>query len=137
MIRNIFLCLFCTVFIVSCEQSTSTQADSGQIYGSWQWIKTTGGFGPGLKTPQSEGYTAKAVFKLEGIAQYFRNDTIINQYQFSIIKDTSYSHISYLLHLLGTESYLDQLINFHGSDSLVLSDNASDAFYNFYVRIRQ
>jgi hypothetical protein len=137
MIKNIFLCLLFSVFIVSCEQSTSTQNGSEQLHGSWQWIKTQGGFGGIIKTPQSTGYTAKAVFQPGGIAQYFRNDTIINQFQFSIIKDTSGSQVSNLLHLEGTESYLDQRINFQGSDSLVLSDNAIDGFYNFYIRIKQ
>lgn len=139
MLRNIFLCFIISVFIISCEQSTSTQTDGEQLYGSWQWIKTEGGLGgtggPN-NTPQSVGYTAKTIFKPESVAQFFRNDILTNQSKYSIIKDTSGSQVINLLHLEGNDSYLDQRINFHGSDSLVLSDNAIDGFYYFYVKIK-
>jgi len=125
--------------MIGCDQSTSTQTNSEQLYGSWQWIKTEGGFigsgGPN-NTPQSAGYTKKIIFKPEGVAQYFRNDTIIGQIKFSIFKDTSGSQTSNLLHLENTQSYLDQRISFQGNDSLVLSDNALDGFYYFYSRIK-
>ena len=76
------------------------------------------------------------MFKPEGIVQFFRNDSVINQYKFVIIKDTSHSQTINLLHIEGTESFRDQLINFQGSDSLVLSDNGTDAFYHFYIRLK-
>lgn len=140
MLRNIYLCFIISVFIISCEQSTSIQDYSEQLHGSWQWIKTGGGFsgqgGPN-NTPQSAGFTLKNVFKPEGIVQFFRNDTLINQYKFSIIKDTSYSQVRNLLHLEGTESWRDELINFRGNDSLVLSENYFDGFNYFFIRIKQ
>jgi hypothetical protein len=136
MFRNILSCLICLVLIASCEHSTSTQDNSVDIYGSWQWTKTEGGVFPLVTTPQSAGYTAKTVFKPEGIAQYFRNDTIINQYQFSIIKDTSGAQVTNLLHLKVTAYQPDQIINLQGNDSLVLSDYVSDGFSHFYVRIK-
>ncbi|MCK9212262.1 MAG: hypothetical protein M0P61_15585 [Ignavibacteriaceae bacterium] len=138
-IRNIFLCFIISVFTISCEHSASTQIDSEQLHGSWQWVKTEGGFtgtgGPN-NTPEAAGYTAKAIFKPEGIAQFFRNDTLINQSKYSIIKDTSHSQVINLLHLTGNENYLDQRIDFRGNDSLILSDNAMDGFYYFYIRIK-
>lgn len=138
-IRNIFLCFTISVFTLSCEQSTSTQTDSEQLHGSWQWVKTSGGFtgtgGPN-NTPETAGYTLITIFKPEGIAQFFRNDKLINQSKYSIIKDTSYSQVINLLHLTGNENYLDQRIDFRGNDSLILSDNVIDGFYVFYVRIK-
>lgn len=137
-IRNIFLCFTISVFIISCEHSTSTKTDSEQLHGSWQWIKTEGGYsgtgGPN-NTPQADGYTARTIFKPEGVAQFFRNDTLINQSNYSIIKDTSHSQVINLLHLAENENYLDRRIDFRGNDSLILSDNVIDGFYVFYIRI--
>lgn len=138
-IQNIFLCFTISVFIISCEHSTSTQIDNEQLHGSWQWVKTEGGFtgtgGPN-STPEAAGYTARTIFKPESVAQFFRNDTLINQSNYSIIKDTSHSQVINLLHLAENENYLDRRIYFRGNDSLILSDNVIDGFYVFYIRIK-
>jgi len=138
-IQNIFLCFTISVFILGCEHSTSPKTDSEQLHGSWQWVKTEGGYsgtgGPN-NTPQAAGYTAKTIFLPEGVAQFFRNDTLTSQCKYSIVKDTSHSQVINLLHLEGNEPHLDQRIDFRGNDSLILSDNVIDGFYVFYIRIR-
>lgn len=138
-IRNIFLCFTISVFIISCEHSTSTQTNGEQLHGSWQWVKTEGGFtgtgGPN-NTPEAVGYTIRKIFKPEGIAQFFKNDTLTNQSKYSVNKDTSHSQVINLLHLEGNENYLDQRIDFRGNDSLILSDNVIDGFFVFYIRIK-
>ena len=58
------------------------------------------------------------------------------QYQFSIIKDTSGAQINDLLHFNIPAYQPDQIINFQGSDSLILRDYVSDGFTHFYVRIK-
>jgi len=138
-IKNNFLCFTISVFIISCEHSTSPQTGSDLLHGSWQWVKTEGGyFGTGgpNNTPQAAGYTVKKIFKPEGIAQFFKNDTLTNQSKYSVIKDTSHSQEKNLLHLEGNEAYLNQIIDFRGIDSLILSDNALDGFYFYYIRIK-
>ncbi len=128
---------FLISFLLSCSQSTSPNGGVPQIYGTWQWYRTTGGFGGTNTTPESCGCTAKAVFKPEGVAQFFQNDTLANQYPFTIIRDTTYGRENYLLHVESGTHYPDQLINISSQgDTLVLADYCTDCFTHFYVRIQ-
>jgi hypothetical protein len=99
-------------------------------------MKTEGGFGPMIRTPQSTGYTAKAIFYPSGIVQYFRNDTLVNQLSFTITKDSSGSQVNCLLHHNSTIYYPDQFISYQGSDTLHLVDNCMDCYRTSYMRIR-
>jgi hypothetical protein len=125
-----------SVLIISCTHSTSPgNGGVPALYGSWQWYRTSGGFGGSVTTPESCGCTAKAVFKPEGVVQFFQNDTLAGQYPFTIVADTSYSQQNYFLHAESGTYYPNQFINISG-DTLVLTDNCADCFTHFYVRMR-
>lgn len=134
-----FLFFTLSVFIAGCKQNMPTQAGSNQLYGSWQWIKTQGGLAGQTYTPNSTGYTAKVVFLVNGFAQYYRNDTLTSLVKFTIVKKKlSSNDIEVeLLHFNNGNFLFDQVINFQGSDSLLLSDYAADGFNYFYTRIHQ
>jgi hypothetical protein len=72
----------------------------------------------------------------DGIAEFFRNDTLVRQSQYSIIANPSRYDARRLLQVAGTDDS-DKLITFRGNDTLILIDNSTDAFYVSYSRIAQ
>lgn len=132
------LVLFFTHFL-GCDVGAPVDPEIAQLYGTWQWIKTQGGFGGDLQTPQSTGHTASVIFHSAGIAQFFRDDTLVKLVHFTALKGKPYAGAEemYFIHYI-EENYFspDQIISFQGSDTLRLSDTCMDCFQYTYIRVR-
>ena len=133
------LLLLLSVTIICCKHSTSSREKDLSIYGSWQWIKTQGAETGAVHTPESSGNTAKVIFQESGTAQFYRNDTLLDQILFTLSKTNILADGKevYLIHWSSKEYMSNQYIFFHGNDTLHLTELGTDAFHNYYVRIRK
>jgi hypothetical protein len=123
---------------LGCDAGTPVDPEVSQLYGTWQWLKTQGGFGGDVYTPQSTGQTAKVIFRPTGIAQFYRNDTLVKQLGYAVIKRNPYTGAQdmYCVHYNGSNDYFsDQIISFQGPDTLRLSDVCMDCFNYTYSRV--
>lgn len=118
--------------IYGCDTGVETQED---IYGSWNWIRTTGGFAGVSLTPQSEGYTMKAVFSRGNSASFYKNDSLIWTSKFTVNKEKTIFSEEEMSVIHYESTRLPQAISIKG-DTLTLSDNAYDGFNMSYVKIK-
>ena len=83
------------------------------------------------------------MFLPEGIARYYRNDTLVKEIQYSVYRkkvfdfQTEKEIIQFNIDAIPRPvDYIDKIITYKGADTLWLSDYAADAYEYFYVRIR-
>jgi hypothetical protein len=126
------------ISITSCDTGTTVEPTISQLYGSWQWISSQGGFGGELRTPQSTSETRKAIFRADGIVQFFKNNILVNQLRFTVNRESNPNgNEYYVIRYLDTSYYVpDQTISFDGLDTLYLADTCMDCYRNVYSRLR-
>ena len=108
------------------------------IYGSWRWVKTQGAWTGDLHTPQLSGYTEKVVFQESGVAQFYRNDTLMNQLQFTLSKTHLISRRKEALVIHWSDKNLpdNQYILMDRNDTLHLIQRTTEMSHFYYVRAR-
>lgn len=136
-----YVCVLAAVlWSAGCDEGTPADAlnsvQPSRLYGAWQWTKTQGGIGGFTETPHSTGRVQAVVFRAGGVAQFYRNDTLVDQRGFTITQEQSYGVTENILHFYGTPNYRDQKIELLRNDSLIICDRGSDAFYSYYVRVK-
>lgn len=119
------------------ETSPVSPASSG-IYGTWQWVKSTGGIAGTEQTPGTTGYTVVLVFTADGTYKYYRNTTLIETAHFTIRREqvTGYPNMIDVIHYEHEESHISQAISFNGKDTLNLGDLCIDCFGHQYIRVQ-
>ncbi|HTX17649.1 MAG TPA: hypothetical protein VMG34_03225 [Bacteroidota bacterium] len=113
-----------------------SNADFSAVYGTWQLVKTQGGWTGTIHTPEVEGYTAKIVFREEGVAEFYRNDSLKDQIPFTLsaVKILSGRKVAFIIHW-SNKSYPDsQYILFSGNDTLHITGRDSEFSHFYYVR---
>jgi hypothetical protein len=131
------------VVISSCRKEISLPDESlSKLFGSWEWVQTSGGFADTLVTPATEGYTQSVDFSSKGIYKIYRNGTLQDKLKFtlsqgnSIFHDSTANLITYENTGLGTtdEDYIKQSIRFGGEDTLFLYEECWDCYSYIYIR---
>jgi hypothetical protein len=127
-----------SVVFVLCSFSTCNKKDQPgpvSIIGKWRWVKSIGGFAGKTTTPQTAGYSMREEFSADSTFKNYKNDSLIAQGSFSIIKNYKYADdqtINVLkLHDGGSQSFLIR------NDTLLVNDIfMSDGFGSTYVRVK-
>jgi hypothetical protein len=123
--------IFCSVG--SCNKDKLPASTS--IVGKWRWVKSVGGIAGSTVTPQSAGYNLSEEFKADSTFKRFKNDSLIAQGKFSIVRNYKYSS-SENIDVLKTGTPINEAFIIR-NDTLFLNDVfISDGFSNTYVRIK-
>lgn len=77
-----------SLLLILCGYACSDNApDVNSIYGSWEWVISTGGLLP-ERTPQSSGYTEMLKID-ENVFEIYRDGVLINSILYTISRNTS------------------------------------------------
>ena len=132
-----FFALFLSIGISTpgCKLNFS-DTDFSAVYGTWQLVKTQGGWTGTLHTPEVEGYSARVVFTEEGVAEFYRNDSLLLRMPFTLSKVAILGgrKVAFVVHW-SNKSYPDnQYILFSGNDTLHIAGRDSEYSHFYYVR---
>jgi hypothetical protein len=131
--------LFCLVSLDCSKEEAPTAPTPTGIYGSWNWIESTGGIsGNQVLTPASVGYSIRISFTTDGTFQRFRNDTLVGTSGYSISRQkTDFSTDSLdVIVFQDSAHFIRQFIYSASSDSLALGDLCYDCFSHVYTRMK-
>ena len=108
------------------------------VYGSWRWVKTQGAWTGDIYTPELSGFTSKVVFQENGIAQFYRNDTLFDQVQFTLSKTHLISRRKEANVIRWNHKNLpdNQYILLEGNDTLHLIERTTEMSHFYYVPLR-
>ena len=116
------------------KNNTITGSQPTDIYGSWNWLKTSGGFAYQEYFPPPK---MRQVYNEDGTFQLYRNDSLKTSTTFTVRREmTGWSPDSVnVIHYKDSIQFQPQMFN-SGSDSLILRDLCIDCFTHIYKRIQ-
>ena len=129
---RILLIAFVVLFLSSCKKEAIVLQD--QLYGKWKWEKSTGGIA-GVTNLPAPGELRTLEFFTGGKYEMKRNDSLERAGSFHIEKIASQYSTDQEYAVVYEKDQISQVIRVLGND-LILLDNASDGFANFYIRIK-
>jgi hypothetical protein len=126
---------FTFLFTLLLSKNISAQtAGSDKLFGTWDWINSTGGFTGTTTTPQTTGQKHSIEFTKDSICRTFKDGQFLDERKFKLQKDSSSNCYgkAYLIKYPNSES----CFNFNGQDTLLLSPNkkCQDCPSSIYVR---
>lgn len=147
LIRFILAILSIAVSLIqnSCTRNSSpTQITSNDHHsdttfiGSWNWMKSTGGFAGVTITPATEGYREKIVLMSDSTFKLYYNDTLNVSTKYYIQREKPYIHSDsiYIIHYTDSTRFIQQVISLIGYDTLKLVDQCMDCYNSLYSRIQ-
>ncbi|HTR80776.1 MAG TPA: hypothetical protein VMM58_04030 [Bacteroidota bacterium] len=115
----------------------SPSHDDFSVYGYWEWVKTQGAWTGSINTPALSGYTAKVLFQENGVAQFYRNDTLVTQIPFTLSTTNILGDRKdvFVIHWSNKNYPDDQCILFSGNDTLHLTARGTEISHYYYVRV--
>lgn len=103
------------------------------LFGFWYWVQSTGGIAGITETPATVGYTRIFVFDGFGNFYEFRNNRLFRRARYRVVnKQTIFGTVSPVLEITG---YLDMVVSFPDSRTMVLTENVFDGFSLTFTRI--
>lgn len=132
---KVLLLTFCMIYFNGC--STNSDQSTNYIYGSWDWLETSGGIsGKEKSTPETEGSSQRLLFHENGIAEFYQDETLMEGVPFHIEKGKSiYSEEN--ADLIIYKGYRGVfVITYLSKDTLILGDNNYDGFSSTYTRTK-
>jgi hypothetical protein len=127
----------------SCRKDISLPDPSlSKLFGSWEWVQTSGGLAGQIKNPATEGQTQSVEFSSTGIYKLFINGEQKSKTKYSLSYLTAVhnadSPVLVTYENLGSghqsDDIVKQYLTFKGEDTLYLNDECVDCFNYVYVR---
>ena len=131
-----------SLFITSCRKDiTMPNPELEKLFGSWDWVSTSGGYIGSTKTPVTEGYSAYISFDKKGITKMYKDGKKKETLKYTLTETATAvgNTTAYIIHyknkgICNKNTPNQQIIRFGGQDTLFLSDIYSDGFFNIYTR---
>ena len=116
------------------KDNTVTGPQPTDIYGSWNWLKSAGGFAYQEYFPPP---TMHQVYNEDGTFQLYKNDTLKASTTFTIRREMTgwSSDTANVIHYKDSIQFNPQMFTI-GDDSLILHDLCMDYFTHIYKRIQ-
>ena len=137
--RSILIPLFFLILLFNinfgCKKNnTVTGPHPTDILGSWNWLKSEGGFYYQEHFPPP---AMRQVYNEDGTFQLYKNDTLKASTTFTIRREmTGWSpDTANVIHFKDSIQFQTQMFTIN-SDSLILHDLCMDCFTHFYKRIQ-
>ena len=115
--------------------TSGAQSDSTYI-GSWNWVRSVGGFAGRTITPATEGYAIRIELTRDSIDNVYRDGSLMESRRFSIRRcKNPYSpdSVDVISYSFPPEVQV-QNISLIGPDTLNLIDQCMDCYNHYYVR---
>jgi|ERR1035437_226533 hypothetical protein len=130
---HILICALILFFLFNfnsgCKKnSTVTGPQSTSIYGSWNWLKSAGGFAYHEYFPPP---TLRQVYNEDDTFQLYKNDTLKASTTFTIRREMAAN----VIHYKDSIQFQPQVFTI-SNDSLILHDLCSDCYTHIYKRIQ-
>ena len=129
--RNLmnFGLLVALMITISCQKEKKSTSEL--ILGKWEWVSSISSNNviPGqVSTPQTEGYSLTFEFFNDGLAKEFRNDQLVNTYNYGL-SASSFNQI-----LLNNNNKLYNTSCTLQNDNLIFDYSAADGPIMTYIR---
>lgn len=107
------------------------------LFGTWSWIRSTGGIAGTTRTPESEGYTQTLTFTAPNQIELFRDGVAAAATTFEFVPLTaagSAIRSAQLLYARSLTGFSEQWVEIIEGGNLVLSDPCCDGFASEWSR---
>ena len=124
------------VFFSGCRKdiSSSPNPESKEIFGTWVWVQSSGGFTGHTINPSTVGYSGTVEFNKNGIYKTYKDGNQKEEGKYSLIEGKSI-YTTTTAHLIKYEDDITyQSINLERKDTLILSDECYDCYRHVYIR---
>lgn len=135
--------LYLFILISGCKKNIVLPDESlNKIFGTWEWVQSTGGYSGTRVTPKSSGSTKTIEFSKNGTYRWFKDGKRQGKVSYTISENKSMlmGSNSFII-TYGKSNWLDkdapemqQSISFSGNDTLFLHDECYDCFGHIFVR---
>jgi hypothetical protein len=129
------------VLFLSCSVSSDSSSivdESPPLFGSWNWVESSGGIAGMVETPSTTGHTRSLQFEKNGIYRQYTDSLLSISSTFSVKKDrTIFSQDSLPCLVIAEQpahTILPQAILKLTTDSLLLAENVYDGFSHLCLR---
>lgn len=133
-----------SITLSACKKSIDLpHPELEKLFGSWEWIGSSGGFSGDNITPSSAGYSKTVEFRKNGVYRWYKNGKLEDKMRFTVTQDSSSIFTNGLAYIivysnagvLGPDNYSHrESIRFLSHDTLFLSEECSDCYGHAYVR---
>ncbi len=114
----------------------STDAAPADLYGTWEWMDTSGGIAGETRTAGPGDPRITVELKADGTAVFRRNGVEARTQRFRVVSEMSIYHGTEMPVLYYDEEDLGRVVQvFDGGTILTLSDNVYDGFSLRYRRV--
>ncbi len=128
--KKFLFLLLVSLFILGCSNDDD-QNSSLNLIGTWDWVRSSGGFAGEIITPESTGTTMTLIITNTTITRIIDNDLVASENPYTIeITETMSGE---LREMLIEGDAFGQIISLDG-DSLILTGDCNDCFISEYVR---
>ncbi len=143
-LKLVLVFLIFSVCFTNCKKDIDIPAtELENLFGSWDWVQTSGGIAGGTITPATEGYTKKVEFSRNGIYNEFQDGILLGKRKFTI-SETKSIYTGEDVYIINYEKapffkqdnlYLfSHTVTFYGLDTIILDDEMDDGFIFTYVK---
>lgn len=139
--KKIVLSFIILVGLTSCRKDIIVpDKDFGNLFGTWNWVYSSGGFLGETISPTTENKTIEIEYKKNGIYKKFINNKKVSKMTFQFEEQESiYSigkeyMITYSDGKFSKKGVIFQSFDFIGTDTLILRDECYDCYSHIYVR---
>jgi hypothetical protein len=125
-----------TISLVSCKKDDQLAAfTSKEIFGTWQWVQSSGGFAGGTYTSANTAYSQVLQFNRDSSYVIHTNDTLVESGRFTIKEEKTMYGEQLMPVIRFQDGQMSETIFQLTPDSLTLAQNCYDCYVVGYVRI--
>jgi hypothetical protein len=127
----------------TCRKDISVPStDLDKLFGTWNWIQSSGGFAGQINSPATSGYSQTIEFNKNGIYKIYKDGKQKDKMKFTLTNGTSIYNTgtAYLIKYkdIGlfdkNDHSVTQSVKFGGQDTLFLNDECYDCYGHIYIR---
>ena len=140
--KIIFFIYIILLLFTSCRKDISLpNQELEKLFGTWEWISSSGGFAGITTSHDSVGNTKTIEFTKKGIYKSYKNGDLIEKRKFTIKKGSSIytsddaNLIIYKENLNKNKNHNpNEMIRYLENDTLILYEECYDCYSNLYIR---
>lgn len=135
--QNCTKVIFLFFLLLSAGCDSPTESSYGKYIGTWQWLKSSGGFA-GREIYPDKGITVKIIYGTQYSFKVLQNDSLKVQANYRFEKSTyGYDKIVYSnIITFNYYFYETECLARVSTDTLISTDGYADGYTSYYKKIR-
>ena len=106
-----------------------------KLFGTWDWVSSSGGFGGDTYSPATAGFSKKIAFGKNGVCKTYKNGAEEEKMKFTLLMGESIYSVDKMPLIRYKGKLFDtQSVHFQGQDTLLLGEECSDCYMHIYTR---